>query len=86
MRHKIIDFVSITPARLTAILADRGLLGQETIESIRIAHIHESPTAFVAFLHASYTGHIVPDVPRRFAVEMYKPNVRSTWGAKELCG
>jgi hypothetical protein len=84
MRHEIVDFASITPARLTAILADRGLLGQETIESIRIAHIHESPTAFVAFLHASYTGHTLPGVPCRFAVKMYKPDVRSTWGAKEI--
>jgi hypothetical protein len=84
MRQQILDPSDLTPARLTEILYERGILTSGAVSTVERLQTTEASSACFTFLRLSYTLSAAADVPTAMFLKTYKPHVRLDYGAKEV--
>jgi hypothetical protein len=84
MREQIVAASDLTPARLTQILSERGLITTGTVATVERRQMIEASSACFASLRLTYTARGASDLPTAMFLKTYKPHVRREYGASEV--
>ena len=84
MREQIIEPSNLTPARLTRILAERGLLTSGAVATVEWLPTIEASSAYFTSFRLTYTSSGSTDAPTALFLKTFKPHVRLDYGANEV--